>query len=62
LTQLSKLYNQRQRHTLPELLQGEEDPQLGRADMGPSAEPYYEYSTGGNLTIFDKDHDIAEEG
>src|SRR6266581_6759154 len=28
--------------------------------MGPFAEPYYEYSTGRNLMIFDKDHDTAE--
>ena len=60
--QLSKRYNQRQRHTLPKLLQVKKDPQLGRADMGPFGEPYYKYSTGGNLTIFNKDHDITEEG
>ena len=30
--------------------------------MGPFGEPYCEYSTDGNLTIFNKDHDITEEG
>ena len=28
--------------------------------MGPFAELYYEYSTGRNLMVFDKDHDTTE--
>ena len=44
-------------YTRLELLQ---DPQLGCADMGPYAEPYYEYNTGRSLTVFDKDYNTAE--
>ena len=30
--------------------------------MGPFIEPYYKYSIGGNLIIFNKNHNITEEG
>jgi len=29
--------------------------------MGPFAKPYCEYSTGGNLMVFNKDHDTREK-